>query len=222
MGTAIASAALAVGLLLLWTGRRRLEVSSFQATLLSIIEVAGFVVSIVALGWAGVAILIVISLIAALAWSVILAIKKQSILVDASVQGADVSVEEAEEIWQWMKSEKSFAVMPPLKRAELIRELAGKARSPDEIRVAAGPIAQLSVVFGCDPNWLAPRFDQLLRLYGKSADESMEVADTLTRGSQLSAASFEEMVEAMLVAGGAGPVGDTGHDGHADEQRPVS
>ena len=185
--------------------RRGLEVSSFQATLLSVIEVAGFVIAVVTLGWLGVAIFVVVSLAALVVWSVVLAIKKQSILVNAAVQGADVSREDAEEIWQWMKEETSFAALPPLKRAELIKTLAIKARKPAEIRAMAIPIAQLALIFECDPLWLAPRFDQLLRLYGHDADEAPEVADTLTASTQLAAASFEEMVEAMLIAGGAGP-----------------
>lgn len=204
METLISAAALVVGLVLLWSWRRGLEVSSFQATLLSVIEVAGFVIAVVTLGWLGVAIFVVVSLAALVVWSVVLAIKKQSILVNAAVQGADVSREDAEEIWQWMK-EKSFAALPPLKRAELIKTLAIKARKPAEIRAMAIPIAQLALIFECDPLWLAPCFDQLLRLYGHDADEAPEVADTLTASTQLAAASFEEMVEAMLIAGGAGP-----------------
>lgn len=198
METLIGSAALVVGLTLLWTGRRRLAVSSFQATLFSIIDVAGFIVSVVALGWIGVAIFIAVSTIAVIAWSIVLAMKKQSILVNAAVQGDDVSVTEAEEIWQWMGEEESFAALPPLKRAELIGALAAKARKPAEIRAMAVPIAQLALIFGCNPGWLAPRFDQLLRLSGHDAPEATEVADTLTRSTQLAAASFEEMIEAML------------------------
>ena len=205
METLITAAALIVGLTLLWTGRRRLEVSSFQATLLSVIDVAGFVIAVAALGLLGVVIAIVVSIVAVTAWSIVLAIKKQSILVGAAVQGNGVSREDAEEIWQWMGREKSFAALSPLTRAELIRALAAKARKPEEIRAMSAPIAQLGLIFNCDTNWLAPRFDQLLRLYGHDASEATEVADTLTSSTQLAAASFEEMVEAMLTAGGAGP-----------------
>jgi hypothetical protein len=202
--TLISAAALVVGLVLLWSWRRGLEVSSFQATLLSVIEVVGFVLAVVALGWLGMAIFVVVSLAALLVWSVVLAMKKQSILVNAAVQGAEMSREDAEEIWHWMKGEKSFAALAPLIRAELIRTLAIKARNPAEIHAMAIPIAQLALIFECDPVWLAPRFDQLLRLYGHEADEAPEVADTLTDSTRLAAASFEEMVEAMLIAGGAG------------------
>lgn len=219
METLVSAAALVVGLVLLWSWRSGLEVSSFQATLLSVIEVAGFVIAVVALGWLGVAIFVAVSLVALVVWSVVLAIKKQSILVNAAVQGADLSREDAEEIWQWMKGEKSFAALPPLKRAELIKALAIKARRPAEIRAMAIPIAQLALVFECDPVWLAPRFDQLLRLYGHDAGEAPEVADTLTASTQLAAASFEEMVEAMLIAGGGPSEGADAFDDVASKDQ---
>jgi hypothetical protein len=218
--TPVSAAALIVGLVLLWTWRKGLEVSSFQATLLSVIEVAGFAISIVTLGWLGVAIFVAVSLVALIAWSCVLAIKNQSILVSAAAQGADVTKEEAEEIWQWMKEEKSFSAIPPLKRAELIKALAVKARKPEEIRAMAIPIAQLSLIFDCDPLWLAPRFDQLLRLYGHDADEAIQAAETLTASTHLAPISFEEMVEAMLITGGAAPpdVTDTVTDGISKDQ----
>jgi hypothetical protein len=108
-----------------------------------------------------------INIVAALIWSAILAVKKEAILVDASVQSADMSVEEVGEIWDWMRKEKAFAVIRPLQRGELIRVLAEQARSPQEIRPMAVAVAQLSVIFDHDALWLAPRFDQLLRLYDK-------------------------------------------------------
>ncbi|HYG95802.1 MAG TPA: hypothetical protein VD741_01725 [Solirubrobacterales bacterium] len=202
MEMAISGAVLVLGLILLWTGLRHYKFNSFQATLLSILEIVGVVVSVVSLGWLGIGILLAVNLSAALVWSGILAAKKQSILVDASVQSTNMSVEEADEIWHWMKKQKAFAVIRPLRRGELIGALAGQARSPSEIRRMAVAVAQLSVIFDCDPIWLAPRFDQLLRLYGESAADSEKVADTIVTGTKQSAASFEEMLEAAIVAGG--------------------
>jgi hypothetical protein len=200
--TALTAAALAVGLVLLWTRRQRYEFNSFQATLLSILEIVSVFVSMVALGWLGVVILLGINIVAALIWSVILAVKNEAILVDASVQSADMSVEEAGEILDWMKKEKAFAVIRPLQRGELIRALAEQARSPHEIRPMAVAVAQLSVIFDHDVLWLAPRFDQLLRLYDKSASDSEEVADLLVTSTKRSAATFEDMLIAMIVAAG--------------------
>lgn len=206
MGTVIGVLVLALGLILLWTGRQRFEFNSFQTTLLSILEIAGLVVSLVALGWLGIGVLIGVNVVAALVWSGILAARKQSILVNASVQSTEMSVEEADEVWKWMSKQKAFAVIRPLERGELIRALAEQARAPNEIRPMAMAIALLSVNFGCDPIRLAPQFDQLLRLYDKSASDSEEVADTLTVATQRSAASFEDMLVAMIVAkGGSAP-----------------
>jgi hypothetical protein len=73
-------------------------------------------------------------------------------------------------------------------------------------------IAQLSVIFGHDPIRLAPRFDQLLRLYEKSPSESAEVADTLVTATKRSAASFEDMLVAMIVARGGSVEGDSAED----------
>jgi len=101
METLIGAMVLVLGLILLWTGRERFEFNSFQATLLSILEIVGVIVSVAALEWLGIGILVGVNVIAALVWSAILAAKKQSILVDASVQSNEMSVEEADEIWSW-------------------------------------------------------------------------------------------------------------------------
>jgi len=202
METLIGALGLILSLILLWTGWQRLEFNSFQKTLLSVFELAVLIISVVTLGRPGIGIFLGVNVVAALVWSAILAAKKQSILVDASVQSTDMSVEEADEIWHWMKKQKAFAVMRPLRRGELIGALAGQARSPAEIRPMAVAVAQLSVIFDCDAIKLAPRFDQLLRLYGKRATESEEVADMLVTATKQSATTFEDMLVAMTIAGG--------------------
>ena len=75
METLIGAMALFLGLVLLWTGRRHIEFNTFQATLLSILEFVSLVVSVIALGWLGVGILIGANVVAALVWSGILAAK---------------------------------------------------------------------------------------------------------------------------------------------------
>jgi hypothetical protein len=202
METVIGAAALIVSLSLIWSGRQRLEFSSFQTTLLTILEFFGVVASVVGLGWVGLGIFVALNVIAVLIWSVILAAKKQSILVGATVASAEMSRDDVDELWHWMNRQGAFAVLGPLERAELIRALASQARSADEIKPMAIAISQLSVIFGYGALRLAPRFDQLLRLYGKSASDSDEVADTLTASTQISAASFADMLEAMITARG--------------------
>jgi len=193
---------LALGLTLLWSGRQRFEFNSFQATLLSALEFASFVVSIVTLGWLGVGILVGVNLAAASVWSLILAAKKQSTLVQAAVQSSDMTAEDADGIWHWMGTDNAFAAIRPLERADLIRDLAKQARSPSEIRPMAKAVAQLSVIFDCEADWLVPHFDQLLRLYGKRASDSEEVADMLVTATKQSATTFEDMLIAMIIAGG--------------------
>ncbi len=107
-----------------------------------------------------------------------------------------------------MKGQKAFAVLRPLDRCRLIGALAGQARSPSEIRPMAKAIAQHAVVFDYDAIDLAPRFDQVLRLYGKAAADSEEVADTFVTATKNSAATFEDMLTAMIVAGGGSPEED--------------
>ncbi len=137
------------------------------------------------------------NLAAIVVWSVVHAAQKQALLLEGAAQ-ADVAVTELERIWKWMRAERAFATLSPIARAQLIQELCVRARTPEEIRVMAVPLAQLMTIFNCEPGELVPRYDQLLRRAGRSATESQAVADTLVRGIQLSAVSFEEMLEAML------------------------
>jgi hypothetical protein len=200
--TLIGAMVLAVSLILLWSGRQRLAFSSFQTTLLSVLEIVGVVVSVVGLGWVGVGIFVIANVIATFTWSVILAVRNQSVLVGAAVRSTSMTREDADALYHWMNRQKAFGVLRPIERSELIRALAGQARSPEEIRPMSVAIAHLSVIFECEAVWLAPHFDQLLRLYGKSATDSEEVADTLTSATKNSATTFEEMLEAMIIAGG--------------------
>jgi hypothetical protein len=202
MATLLSAAALIVGLVLLWTWRVGLEVSSFGATFLSAITVASFIVSIITLGWIGVAILFVVCISAVITWSIVLAIRKQSILTAATVEALDLTPVQAGEIWRWMGTERSFASIGPLERAELIRVLAASAREQEEIRLLAVPIAELSLQFDLDPSWLASHFDRLLRLYGMEAARASEAAATVAATIRLSPAAPREIVEAMLIAGG--------------------
>ncbi len=203
--TLIGAVVLAVSLVLLWSGRQHLDFDSFQTTLLSILEIVGVVVSVVGLGWVGVGIFVLANVLATLTWSVILAVRKQSVLVGAAVRSTSMTREDADALWHWMNRHGAFGVLRPIERAELIRTLAGQARTPDEIQPMSIAVAQLSVIFECEAVWLAPRFDQLLRLYGKSAADSEEVADTLTSATKNSATTFKEMLEAMIIAGGGSP-----------------
>jgi hypothetical protein len=62
----------------------------------------------------------------------------------------------------------------------------------------AAPIAMLHVVFKSELTGLADRFDRLLRLWGMEAAEAGRAADVLTKGAISSAATFDEMLDAMI------------------------
>jgi hypothetical protein len=64
----------------------------------------------------------------------------------------------------------------------------------------AQPIALLWAVHRPDLDWLVDRFDQLLRRSGMDAGDSMRLADVVSAGTKAGAATFEEMVEAMIAA----------------------
>jgi len=95
--------------------------------------------------------------------------------------------------------------MGPLERARLVSELAPRARTIEEIEEMALPVALLWTVHRPDLGWLVEHFDRLLRLYGLEASEAMRAADTLSAGTKESAATFEDMVEAMVAAAGEQP-----------------
>ena len=200
MSVVVGVAGIIVGLALLWSGRKRLQLGTFGSALLSLLDIAVLVVSVVLLGWLGVAVFVVTNLVAFLIVSVRLAAKQEEILLYAATQ-ADTSKEEMSAISKWMQNEGGpFALMGPVVRAELISELAQRARDPDEIRKMSHPIALLWAVHRPPLAWLVERFDQLLRLYGTSADDSMRLADTLSSATKHSAATFEQMVEGMVTA----------------------
>jgi hypothetical protein len=198
MQTLLEIAILILGLALLWLGRRHLEFGSLAATLLSVLELLSLAVATFALGWLGVGSVVLANAVGVLVWSVIQAIRKQALLTAGAVQGRDLTVGQLEQIYDSMATEGAFATLPPLKRAELIRDLATRARSPEEIWPMARTIAQLAVLFDGDVTWIAPRFDQLLCRTGHVAAESEEVAATLLATTQQAAASFEEILEAMI------------------------
>lgn len=76
MQTAVGIIGILVGLALLWTGIKKLRTSTLQAALLSTLDIAVLVVSVVLLGWVGVSIFVAATVIAILAWSVYMAMQK--------------------------------------------------------------------------------------------------------------------------------------------------
>lgn len=126
--------------------------------------------------------------------------------VAAASARANVDKAEIEKVVEGLKQDKRLALLGPRRRANLVRLLADRARDPEEIAEIAPPVGLLYIIG--EPRsllWLVERFDVILRLFGHDADEAMEVADVLTAGTQNSAATLEEMIEASVVAGGGSP-----------------
>lgn len=201
--------ALAVGAVLLVTGIKRIEITGFWKSVLSLMDVGLVAAGAVLLGWLGVVVVVAVNLIALVITSVRLAIRKQSILTYAAIQ-ADVDRTEMEKLYDELRQERALKSIDPIKVAELISTLSQRARKPAEIRVMALPIAMLYVVHEPDLLVFASKFDQLMRLHRKRAEEAMSVADQLTVATRESAATFDEMVDALIAA--AHPVGPEGQD----------
>lgn len=200
METVVGVVGILVGAALYWTGRKRFELSRFGSALISTLDVAVLIVSVILLGWVGLIVVLAASALAVVLWSVYLAAKRQDLLLYAATQ-SDSSKEEIYALEKRLgKMGGPFRQMGPIERSILIRALAERARSPAEIEQIAHPLALLWVVHRPDLNWLAGTFDQLLRLHGLEASESMRVADTITAATKASAATFEEMVDALVAA----------------------
>lgn len=194
-----------VGLALLWSGRKRVRISGFASALVSVLDLAVLAVSIVLLGWLGIWVFVGANLMAFVAWSVYLAAKQEEILLYAATQ-CGASKEEMHTLAKRLQQRAGpFALMGPLERARLVSELAQRARTIEEIEDMALPVALLWTVHRPDLGWLVENFDRLLRLYGLEASEAMRAADTLSAGTKESAATFEDMVEAMVTAAGEQP-----------------
>jgi hypothetical protein len=201
----VALLGLIVGLGLFWSGRKKVNPSTFGHALISILDLAVLIVSMVLLGWIGVWVFVATNLIAFLAVSVRLAMKQEEVLLYAATQ-CDSSKDQMYELTKWLRQEGGpFALMGPLERASLICQLAQRARQPAEMKAMARPIALLWAVHRPELDWFVDNFDRLLRLYGMDAGESMRVADIISASTKAGTATFVEMVEAMVAAAMAEP-----------------
>ena len=184
--------------ILLFTGIRKVEVGGFLKAVLSVADLVLLVVSFVLLGWVGFALFAVTNLIALVVSSVRIYMRRESLLTYAAIQ-ADVDYSALKDLAKELRgAHKSMRSLGPIERAQLISALAERSRGVDEIRQMAIPIAMLHVVHNVDLVRFAGDFDRILRLYGKEASDSMAVADQLTVATKRSAATFSEMVEAMI------------------------
>lgn len=190
---------LLVGLILLVAGIMKLDISGFQKSVLSVLEVVLLIASVVFLGWIGLLITGIVGLLAVVVWSLHLAFRKQDILAYAATQ-AGVERGEMEALQGELRTWKEFKVLGPIKTANLISALSQRARSVDDIRAMAPPIALLYVVHRSDLDGLVSRFNQLMRLYGMTRDKAMHLADMLTAATRRSPATFDDTLDGLLAA----------------------
>jgi hypothetical protein len=196
--------ALLASLAVLWSGIRRLKFGTLTGALVSVGELLGIAITIVSLGWLGLLLVAFANASAVLIWSVVLAARVEKQLVAAAIEaGEDKSA--MEDLAVWLRRQEPVKAIRPIEQAELIKLLAQRARSAEEIKEMAIPIGMLKLIQEPSLDWLVEAFDRLLRLSGKSASDSMEVADTLTAATQRSAGTFIEMVEAMIAVYGDEP-----------------
>jgi hypothetical protein len=188
---------LLVGLAVLWTGLAKVELSRLSKSGLSALGLVSLVGALALQGWLGLWLFVGAAVLGILGHSAYLTVKQDSILTYAAIQ-AGVSREEMKELHDRIASHKALAIMRPIRSAELVCLLSQRARSIDEIEEMAIPIAMLWSVHKPDLAHLVEKFDQILRLYGEPAGNSMSIADTLTAATRHAAATFEQMLDATV------------------------
>jgi hypothetical protein len=191
-------ASILIFLFSVWIGLKKIQASSFTRTAIFLIDTGLSIVAVIKLGWIGIGLALVANTLAAVIWSVRLAMKKENLLTKASTQGNN-SVKEVELLYdQLAERHKVFEYIGPIERAHLILLLSQRGRSKDEILDMAPPIAMLQQVHDFQFDAFVPKFDRLLRLWGKSAEETEDLADTLTVATKKSAATMDDMIDALI------------------------
>lgn len=97
-------------------------------------------------------------------------------------------------------TQDAFLSLGSVETAQLLSEIAQRGRSISEIEDMARPIAMGLVTHDLEMRSFVDKIDRLLRLYGEPAGQTMRVMDVLTKGAQVSAATFEEMLDASIKA----------------------
>ncbi|MPZ91858.1 MAG: hypothetical protein GEU68_09555 [Actinobacteria bacterium] len=139
------------------------------------------------------------AIVTPLTTSLRLAVEQETLLESAAVE-SNRTKEDMEALHRRLThSDTAFEWLGPIDTANLIRLLAHRARSPEEIEMMALPIVMLLAAFQPGPvEELVEKFDRLLMLTGEPANRAMNIADTLTSATQVSAATFNEMLDALI------------------------
>jgi hypothetical protein len=209
MSVALAVLALIVALALLWAGVRKLSWATPLHAVLSALDLLALALALMQLGWVGLALFLGVNIAGFLAWGTAGAIYVDAELASAAALGSSEK-SDMRALSNALEQDQALKVLGPRRRANLIRLLSERARTPSESRQMAGPIGLLWII-GDKPDlaWLVERFDSLLRLYDKPSTDAMDVADMITVSSQQSAATQNEMIEALVIASGGTPTPST-------------
>jgi len=202
MSLALAALALVIAFALLWTGVRRMSWATPLHAVLSALDLLALALALMQLGWLGVALFVGVNVVGFMAWGTAGAVYADAELASAAALGGGEK-SDMRALSEALQKEQALKVLGPRRRANLIRLLSERARTPAEVRHMATPLGMLWIIGDRpDLSWLVERFDSLLRLYDKAAVDAMEVADTITVSSQQSATTQNEMIEALVVASG--------------------
>lgn len=200
MGTLLAAIALVVGLLLFWLGIKKVRTNSYAWAVVSFLDVAVLVTATVMLRWIGLTLFILVNALALVVTCIRLAARKEELLVYAATQ-FDIDKAVAYQLNNAVsRSHRIWRYIGPINRAEFIAEASQRGRTPEEAFDMLTPVAllwsndrrRMSI-----PN-IVGQFDRVLRVWGKSASEAMEVADTLTVAARRSATTFPDVLDGLI------------------------
>jgi hypothetical protein len=200
--TGIAAVAVVVGLLLLWTGVKKIRASSYVMAVLTLLDVAVLVAATVILGWLGLALFVVVNIVALVVTSVRLAARKQELLVYAATQ-FEAPKEDVYALYDRLRdTHRAWRAVDPISRAEFVAAISQRGRSLPEAEAMLVPIVLLwfNDQRRIDIEEITEKFDRLMRLAGEPSDQAMRIADVLTHSARKSAAAFPEMLDAMIAA----------------------
>lgn len=192
IGISITMAAIGMGIIKLELSRPWKFIAAFldYALLLAGLVLLGPIVGML-LGISGIAAWILVT-------SVKLAMEYDEVATDAAIHWR-VSREQAKNIITRLRRSggKPFQYLGPLGTAHLAAALAKCARSPEETEAMAKPIAMLAAIFHKDPSVIAPRLDRLMRRFREPAERAPHIADVITRASQLTPGSFDQVIDGL-------------------------
>jgi hypothetical protein len=184
-------------LILLWAGYKKIEFSNPIKVVLAFIDIGLLIYSVFELGAVGVWIIVIANIVAGLVYSVWLAMKKEDILTRAATQSG-LKIEDCENLYSELSEHRCIKYLSPLQRANLIFYLSIRGRNKSEIKEIALVIAKIFVVHKIELKKLVDKYDKILRLWNKPAEKAEEIGDKITKASQNTATTFEEMMDGMI------------------------